>query len=137
MSDGTIMAAAAMTVLQRRLEAIAANLASARVPGYQPRLVNAKSFYVSLDEATDVLVESQEAIDFRQGAIVRDEGNPLAVAIRGEGFFEIQTPGGVRYTRNGDFQLAADGAIMTRAGYPVLGSQGPLRATPDGGTLGF
>src|SRR5262249_34579497 len=38
------------------------------------------------------------------------------------GFFEIQTPNGVRYTRNGSFSLDANGELMTKDGMPVLNS---------------
>jgi flagellar basal-body rod protein FlgF/flagellar basal-body rod protein FlgG len=47
-------------------------------------------------------------------------GNPLDVGIEGSGFFAIQTAGGVRYTRNGNFQVSRSGVLVTAAGDPVL-----------------
>ncbi|MFQ3610414.1 MAG: flagellar basal-body rod protein FlgF, partial [Fimbriimonadales bacterium] len=65
--------------------------------------------------------------DFQPGAL-QITGNPLDVAIEGNGFFAIQTPQGVRYTRQGAFQLNAEGTLTTREGYPVLSQQGqPIR----------
>jgi flagellar basal-body rod protein FlgF/flagellar basal-body rod protein FlgG len=48
-------------------------------------------------------------------------GNPLDVGIEGGGFFAIQTARGIRYTRNGSFQVSSSGVLVTKAGDPVLG----------------
>lgn len=68
-----------------------------------------------------------EFIDFSPGA-PRETGNPLDIYINGPGFFEIETPNGIRYTRNGSFQLNADGEIVNLSGHFVLGTNGqPIR----------
>src|SRR4051812_39081368 len=47
-------------------------------------------------------------------------GNELDIAIRGEGFFKIQVPEGTyAYTRDGSFQMDAQGRIVTANGNPV------------------
>src|SRR6201988_2301230 len=47
-------------------------------------------------------------------------GNELDVAIRGEGFFKIQmTDGTYSYTRDGSFQMDAQGRVVTAQGNPV------------------
>src|ERR1700709_1277318 len=47
-------------------------------------------------------------------------GNDLDIAIRGEGFFKIQMPDGTyAYTRDGSFQMDAQGRIVTAQGNPV------------------
>jgi flagellar basal-body rod protein FlgG len=61
---------------------------------------------------------------------LRLTGNPLDVAIQGEGFFEIKTPQGVRYTRNGTFSLDHRRRLVTNLGYPVMGLAGELRIPP-------
>jgi flagellar basal-body rod protein FlgF len=59
-------------------------------------------------------------------------GNPLDVAIAGSGMFKVQTPNGVRYTRNGHFQLDASGQLVTSNGYAVLTSSGgPVTFSSD------
>jgi flagellar basal-body rod protein FlgF len=58
---------------------------------------------------------------------IRITGNPLDAAIQGSGFFEIKTPQGVRYTRNGMFSLDAQRRLVTNLGYPVMvSSQGAI-----------
>ena len=43
----------------------------------------------------------------------------------------MQTPSGVRYTRNGSLQVSANGQIVTSDGYPVLGDGGPITLQPN------
>ena len=57
--------------------------------------------------------------NFGQGTL-QQTGNNLDVAIKGNGFFQIQMPDGTTgYTRDGSFQVDANGALVTSAGYPV------------------
>lgn len=64
--------------------------------------------------------------NFRPGTL-KVTHSPLDIAIDGPGFFEVGTPSGVRYTRQGSFKLAMDGRLVTPQGYPVLTSnQGGL-----------
>src|SRR5258706_7477840 len=47
-------------------------------------------------------------------------GNDLDIAIRGEGFFRIQMPdGSCAYTRDGSFQMDAQGRVVNAQGNPV------------------
>ena len=67
--------------------------------------------------------------DFRQGNL-RVTQNPLDVAIDGKGFFEVSTPQGSRYTRQGSFHIGPDGKLVTIDGYPVLAAQPGGLAAP-------
>ncbi|MEO8339574.1 MAG: flagellar hook-basal body protein [Nitrospirota bacterium] len=66
---------------------------------------------------------------FEEGRI-RITGNPLDAAIQGSGFFEVKTPLGVRYTRNGMFSLDAQHRLVTNLGYPVMGTKGEIKVPP-------
>ncbi|MDH4467727.1 MAG: flagellar basal-body rod protein FlgF [Bacteriovoracaceae bacterium] len=59
--------------------------------------------------------------DFTQGEVIPTNG-PMDFAINGEGFFVIETPQGVRYTRKGNFNINAEGTLVTDKGYSVLGN---------------
>jgi len=59
-------------------------------------------------------------------APLRSTGSPNDVALRGPGFFSVQTPAGERYTRDGSFALDGNRALVTQDGRPVLGEQGPV-----------
>lgn len=58
-----------------------------------------------------------------QGAI-KKTGNPLDVALEGDGFFVLETPVGRRYTRDGAFGVSALGALVSKDGFRVMGAGG-------------
>ena len=108
------MTRAAQTGLrkERHYELITNHLANAHTPGYKREIL---SF--------DQMMKASLSTDFSDGD-VRQTGNKLDLALRGEGFFKIQTPEGFRYTRNGNFSLNAEGVLVTQNGNPVLGDGG-------------
>jgi len=56
---------------------------------------------------------------FAQGNLVTTN-NPLDIAVQGRGFFEILLPDGSRaFTRDGTFQLNAEGQLVTSNGYAL------------------
>jgi flagellar basal-body rod protein FlgF len=62
---------------------------------------------------------------FEQGGL-QHTGNPLDLAISGQGFFTIATANGIRYTRDGAFIRNAQGQLATQNGDLVLGQRGPI-----------
>jgi flagellar basal-body rod protein FlgG len=71
-------------------------------------------------------VVTEQRTDFSSGTL-RVTGNPFDLALMGDGFFAVQTPLGVRYTRQGAFSLSVNNTIVTSSGEPVLGESGPIR----------
>ena len=80
-----------------------------------------------------------DRLDLGQGEI-RSTGNPLDLALEGQGFFAIQTNNGIRYTRDGAFSRSATGILQTAQGEPVLDPNqkpitiptGSIYVAPDG-----
>jgi flagellar basal-body rod protein FlgF len=78
-------------------------------------------------------------LDLGQGEM-KATGNPLDLALQGQGFFAIQTSHGVRYTRNGAFSRSPTGVLQTAQGEPVLDANqkpitiptGTVYVSPDG-----
>jgi flagellar basal-body rod protein FlgG len=68
--------------------------------------------------------------DMSQGSL-QVTGNPLDVALVGEGFMKVRTPKGDFLTRNGSFQLASDGRLITEQGFEVLGGGSPITLPRD------
>lgn len=62
----------------------------------------------------------------QQGSL-QETGGSLDLAISGDGFFTVETPQGLRYTRNGSFALDGERNLVTEQGYRVLGTGGPLQ----------
>lgn len=73
----------------------------------------------------------EKQIDFSQGDLRRTQ-NPLDLAIGGQGFFKLQTPYGIMYTRAGNFTLDKDGFIVSNNGYKLLGKGGPIQIAGRG-----
>jgi flagellar basal-body rod protein FlgF len=66
---------------------------------------------------------------------VQKTDNPLDLAVRESGYFSVQTPDGVRYTRDGSFTLDSQGQIVTQNGFPLLSTGGqPIIVSPNDGT---
>lgn len=158
MLRGIYTAASGMLVDQRRLEVVSNNLANASTVGFKRDSSITQSFddflVVRLNDRDPIRKQGPQAPNVGTlsfGSLVaftatrlttgnmRMTGNPLDVAIAGDGFFTVETPRGVRYTRNGNFQQAADGTLVTQEGHPVMvngqavrGEPGTLSITRDG-----
>jgi flagellar basal-body rod protein FlgG len=63
--------------------------------------------------------------DNSQGPAIQTH-NETDVMIEGDGMLAVQTPDGVRYTRNGALQLNRDGVLVTSEGHPVQGEKGDI-----------
>src|SRR6201997_55189 len=124
---------AAMTGLVARSQALdtaAANLANAQTPGYRAEREDFRSVLLGPDARDSQLGETVnnygllggDRLNMAQGAL-QQTGNPLDLAIEGQGFFAVQTAQGVRYTRDGSFRRAIDGTMITANGEPVLNAQ--------------
>jgi len=127
---GTIyVALSGMRTRMEQLDRAAADIANQGTAGYKGEragsvAVNRPSFDAWLDAAVDT-VAGPATIDFRPGVIL-PTGRDLDIALDGKGFLVVQTPTGLRYTRNGSFTRSADGTLVTTDGMPVLGQDGPL-----------
>lgn len=69
---------------------------------------------------------SEVKSNFEQGQLHPTE-NSFDLALRGKGFFTIETPEGERYTRSGDFTKNSEGYLVTKEGYKVLGEAGYIK----------
>jgi len=99
-----------------RFETIANNMANSNTNGFKKDVM---SFYEALG------MQSISNTDFSQGPL-KYTGNELDVALGSKGFFKIETPNGLRYTRDGAFSINADRILVTGNGDTVLGESGPI-----------
>jgi flagellar basal-body rod protein FlgF/flagellar basal-body rod protein FlgG len=133
---------AAMTGLVARTQALdtaAANLANAQTPGYRAEREYFRSVLLGPDAFDSQLGQTVnnygllggDRLSMAQGAL-QQTGNPLDLAVEGEGFFQVQTANGIRYTRDGGFHRAQNGQLVTSAGEPVLSATGQPIPVPPG-----
>ncbi len=139
--SGTIYKAGAGAILQQiRLEAYANNLANVNTIGFKadqpvfrfdpPEIpANTPNNGTRLSPYALPL----EYVTNHEAGPLRETGGPMDVAIVGNGFFEVQTPDGVQYTRNGRLSINEDGLISTTEGWPVMGQGGQISV--EGGRI--
>lgn len=141
-----------MIANQRRQDVIAHNLANVNTVGYKKdRTVNRafdqfltqetdyergkkklhdQIFYSELNASTPLFVH--EVVTNHEQGTMRMTENPFDLCLQGKGFFAIETPDGVQYTRKGAFMLNNNNELVTTEGYRVLGES---TTEPDGEPL--
>ncbi|MEN6412106.1 MAG: flagellar basal-body rod protein FlgF [Veillonellales bacterium] len=138
MIRGIYSAAAGMMTEIVRSDVTANNLANANTTGFKKDVSISKDFNSVLierinDGASSPIGEMgsgsqvDEVATIYTGGQIRATGNDLDLAINGKGFFAVQTPNGIRYTRNGSFTRSSRGELVTGDGYRVMGQRGAVR----------
>jgi flagellar basal-body rod protein FlgF len=131
MDNTTTIALSRLTAQSRTIDVIATNIANADTPGFRAERV-LFSDWLSKQNGTKApngdksLAYTQDRATYRdqkQGAF-RETGNPLDVAIAGNGFFTVGTPNGPRLTRAGSFTIGQNGNIQDMSGNAVLDTNG-------------
>ncbi len=129
MSEVAAQISSSIEGLTREFNIIAHNLANVSTVGYKRR---SNAFSKSLvaqgavsKAETSGAADLYSTFDMSQGSVT-ESGRPLDFALYGEGFFVIETPEGLLYTRNGMFRLEQNGQIVDSAGRIVAGESGPI-----------
>src|SRR5450631_1558972 len=134
MNSGLYSALSGNIAAMKRMDIISNNLANVNTPGYKKDKMLFESMLAGTSNppavpqgstADPILQKENVYIDYGAGP-VSQTGNPLDLAIDGDGFFVVQTPDGQAYTRQGNFRLGADGTLVTSGGFPVLGQNGSI-----------
>lgn len=130
MAGGHYVALSGMRTRLDELDRLASDLANVGTAGYKAertghRDVPRPVFDQALDTAIDASLGARK-LDVRPGAI-EPTGRALDIAIEGNGFLAVDTPGGPRYTRNGHLTRGADGTLTTGDGAVVRGVDGPIK----------
>src|SRR5690242_18795346 len=138
MAGGTYAALSGLRTGIGQLDRLAGDIANAKTAGYKAERVTTNAaarpdFGRALQAAVDV-APGPGHLDFRPGSMEKT-GRDLDFALEGRGFFVIDTPQGPRYTRNGNFSLAADGTVVTADGFAVQTAKGPLKVGKQDGPL--
>jgi flagellar basal-body rod protein FlgF len=129
MPGGAYSALSGMRMRLDDLDRLAADLANVGTAGYKTERTSTeesrRAFASALDSAIDV-TQGGRKTNFMPGTIA-STGRDLDMAIEGSGFFEIETPGGTRFTRAGNFKVQSDGLLTTMEDMPVAGVDGEIR----------
>jgi flagellar basal-body rod protein FlgF len=134
MDSGYYAACAGLAAQTQALELVANNLANLGTAGYRGQQATFRSLLAGggavswnpLNAAVnDFGVLGGSRVDRASGSLTAT-GNPLDLAVAGNGFFVVQSAQGIAYTRNGGFHSTPTGQLVTSEGDAVLGEQGPI-----------
>ena len=135
MDNTTNIALSRLSAQQRAMDVVAGNLANASTPGYRAErtvfadwLLREPAAAEPAGGRTIAFTQTRATYRDRTGGTLTQTGNPLDLALSGDGWFTVQTANGVRLTRAGRFTLQKDGAITDEAGNPLLDTRAqPLK----------
>jgi flagellar basal-body rod protein FlgF len=125
----------AMSGAKETLRAQAANshnLANASTTGFKADLSAFQSRAVTGPGYASRVYATDQTVGWDRGiGSLQQTGNPLDLAIHGQGFFAVQdASGNEAYTRAGDLHVDPTGQLLTATGLPVLGDNGPISVPP-------
>ncbi|HEX7853609.1 MAG TPA: flagellar basal body rod protein FlgF [Sphingobium sp.] len=116
-----------------RQTAISNNLANANTIGFRQEILNASARWVDGASLKSRAMDVDQVIasDMKSGTVTQT-GNPLDIAINGDGMLAVQANDGSEgYTRRGDLVLSDTGLLTTADGHPVMGDAGPITLPPS------
>ena len=135
MDNGIYIALSRQMALVRDMAITTNNIANANTTGYQATK-SVFASYMSHDinsGSKNDMAFTADSSQYRstQPGSMRTTGGNLDVALNGAGYFTLETPLGMRYTRAGNFQLDSEGTIVSVDGYPVLDNTGQRITIPQ------
>jgi flagellar basal-body rod protein FlgF len=111
MDNSLLVSLSQQLAAYRAMDVIANNLANASTPGFKREAAKFEEYVSHVRPAEDQ--KGPQTLSFvKDAGVMRDvgqgeltaTGSPTDFAINGKGFFTVQTPGGMRYTRDGHFR---------------------------------
>ena len=138
MVSGKYSALAGAISREQAIANISENLANVSTTGYKRSTMSFESLLRGEKQKTDAKGINYSRVgknstDFSPGPL-KDTGNPLDIAIHGDGFLKVQGVNGVAYTRRGDLQIGSDDILRTRSGLKVLDDANGEIIVPDSAT---
>ena len=118
--------------LQRGLDVTANNLANSSTAGYRANRLVFEELLASRPSAEPVAYghDRMSYTDTREG-VLTTTGNPLDMAIQGQGWFGYETEDGqIALGRDGRFVVDPEGNLLTTMGRPVLDAAGGAIVLP-------
>jgi flagellar basal-body rod protein FlgF len=149
MENALLVGLSRQAALERQIDIVANNIANVNTSGFKAdntlfeEYLNTPAHednFVGRDRLVSFTQDRGTFRDMTQGAL-EETKNPLDIAINGPAFLTVQTPGGERYTRDGNLHINSQGQLVTAAGNQVVGASGPIvfqqtdhdiNITPDG-----
>lgn len=133
MQEVAVLASRALTA-QKWFTAVADNVANVNSAGYRRLEMDFKESASTKGKTPVSYVQDKSITISHDTGVFESTGNPLDVAIGGEGYFAIQVGDATHYTRRGQFLINVEGTLVTPEGEPVLDNAGAQIQFPQGTT---
>jgi flagellar basal-body rod protein FlgF len=134
MQSSLYVALSGQVALQKRLDTIANNIANMNTGGYRAEEVSFSTILSRAGATPTAFATSGENYISRRAGEITSTGNPLDIAVQGNGWFGLQTPDGLAYTRDGRLHIDASGALKSVNNYPIVDAGGAgILLDPSGG----
>ena len=137
MDNSTSIALSSQLALQRQMDVVSNNIANLSTPAYKGEEMLFSEYLARVPGGAPLsfVQDVGTARDMRQGPLAKTD-NPLDIALQGNGYLEVQTPDGTRYTRDGHLALDAQGELVTTDGDQVLNTTNqPIIVPPGSGSV--
>jgi flagellar basal-body rod protein FlgF len=132
--DSMYVALSAQVALERKLDTIAQNVANLGTVGYRADEIKFDQELSKAASGSTAFVSSGDTYMSRRPGALTKTDNALDVAVQGNGWFAMQTPSGVVYTRDGRMRLLESGELQTLNGYAILDvGRSPITLDPTAG----
>jgi flagellar basal-body rod protein FlgF len=136
MSTDLYVAASSQIAMNKRMEAIANNIANMNTAGYRAAGVKFQAAMSHVGDEQVAYASPGTVYILREAGPVSYTGNSLDVAIDGDGWLALKSPQGTIYTRDGRMHMTDRGELQSVNGYPVLDPGGsPITLDPAAGPV--
>jgi len=138
MENAQLIGLSRQIALRHQMDVVANNMANLNTTGFKAEQILFEDYDMPVARDRGFLPSDQQLAFTRDWATMHDmstgpmtmTGNPLDVALNGEGFLAVQTPAGERWTRAGALQISNSGVLVDLGGNPVLSEGGEIRFGP-------
>lgn len=129
MENTSLIALSRATALERKMALVANNIANMNTTGYKAESPLFTEYLVDPEEARtandlySMVLDQGTVRNVAMGPILQT-GNPLDIALEGDGYLQVETLDGLRYTRSGSLSMDSNRILINSAGLPVLDDTG-------------
>lgn len=129
MANGIYSAVTGAVARQQHLDVVSHNLANIETSGHRAMKVTFEEAFADASDQLHHVKVGEPRIDMEEGTI-GETGNPLDVALMGDGFFAVDQGGRKVLTRAGEFRIDINGQLTNKSGNPVLNPEGQPITVP-------
>ena len=135
MENAQLVTLSRQIALQHQMDVVANNMANITTTGFKASDLMFEDYLMPVARDNDFagrdrlvhFTQDWSTVHDMSAGSIEQTGNPLDIALMGDGFLTVSTSAGERYTRAGALTIDATGILVDLNGNPVLGTSGPIK----------